>query len=157
MFVYGEPPFYAQVKRDGASINLRCVDRPVIDPELRDKESLLSAAMTVATADEIKQLFLEFQSVGVEFNQTLKREPWGARNFIVKDPDGNLRMFAAGGLMLDRDRMRGYCSNRSTNQRKSRVQTSSLPTWSSMPCSRFGLSLTSITMKPESVCLISTP
>ncbi len=94
VFVYGEPPFYAQVKRDGASVNLRCVDRPVIDPELRDKESLLSAAMTVATADEIKQLFLEFQSAGVEFNQTLKREPWGARNFIVKDPDGNLLLFA---------------------------------------------------------------
>ena len=79
-----------QVKRDGAAINLRCVDRPVIDPALRDRESLLSAAITVATADEIKQLFLEFQSAGVEFFQTLKREPWGARTFIIKDPDGNL-------------------------------------------------------------------
>src|SRR6266478_9617135 len=61
VFTYGEPPFYAQVKRDGARLNLRCVDRPVIDPELRDREELLSAALTVATADEIKQLFLEFQ------------------------------------------------------------------------------------------------
>ncbi len=94
VFMYGEPPFYAQVKRDGAALNLRCVDRPVIDPALRDKESLLSAAMTVATAEEIKQLFLEFQSAGVEFNQTLKREPWGAKDFIVKDPDGNLLLFA---------------------------------------------------------------
>ena len=94
VFMYGKPPFYAQVKRDGAALNLRCVDRPVIDPALRDKESLLSAAMTVATAEEIKQLFLEFQSAGVEFNQTLKREPWGAKDFIVKDPDGNLLLFA---------------------------------------------------------------
>ena len=93
-FAYGEPPYYAQVKRDGARLNLRCVARPVIDPEPRDREELLSAAMTVGTADEIKQLFLEFQTAGVAFFQTLKTQPWGARTFIVKDPDGNLLLFA---------------------------------------------------------------
>ena len=31
-FTYGEPPFYAQVSRDGVRLNLRHVDRPVIDP-----------------------------------------------------------------------------------------------------------------------------
>jgi catechol 2,3-dioxygenase-like lactoylglutathione lyase family enzyme len=93
-FTYGEPPFYAQVKRDGARLNLRCVERPVIDPALRDREEWLSAALTVATSAEIKALFLEFQAAGVAFFQTLKREPWGARNFIVRDPDGNLLLFA---------------------------------------------------------------
>ena len=93
-FTYGEPPFYAQVKRDVACINLRCVEQPVIDAELRDREQLLSASLTVATSEEIKALFLEFQAAGVTFFQTLKREPWGARNFIVKDPDGNLLLFA---------------------------------------------------------------
>jgi catechol 2,3-dioxygenase-like lactoylglutathione lyase family enzyme len=93
-FSYGEPPFYAQVKRDGARLNLRCVDRPVIDPELRDREQLLSAALTVETAEEIKALFLEFEAAGVAFFQKLKREPWGARNFIIRDPDGNLLLFA---------------------------------------------------------------
>ena len=34
------------------------------------------------------------QSAGVAFHQTLKRMPWGAENFIVKDPDGNLLLFA---------------------------------------------------------------
>jgi uncharacterized glyoxalase superfamily protein PhnB len=96
-FTYGEPPFCAQVKRDGALLNLRCVDSPVINPELRDREELLSAAMTVARADEIKQLFLEFQSANVTFFQTLKKQPWGARNFIIKDPDGNLLLFAGPG------------------------------------------------------------
>jgi catechol 2,3-dioxygenase-like lactoylglutathione lyase family enzyme len=94
VFTYGEPPFYAQVKRDGARINLRCVDRPVFDPALRERESLLSAAMTVASDEEIEQLFLEFQSAGVDFHQTLRREPWGAKNFVVRDPDGNLLLFA---------------------------------------------------------------
>lgn len=93
-FAYGEPPFYAQVTRDGARLNLRCVARPAIDPEFRDREELLSAALTVGTGDEVKQLFLEFQSTGVAFVQTLKTQPWGARNFIVKDPDGNLLLFA---------------------------------------------------------------
>jgi catechol 2,3-dioxygenase-like lactoylglutathione lyase family enzyme len=94
VFVYGEPPFYAQVKRDGARLNLRCVDAPVVDGALRERESLLSASMTVATAEEIKQLFLEFRSSGVVFHQTLRAEPWGARDFIIRDPDGNLLLFA---------------------------------------------------------------
>jgi catechol 2,3-dioxygenase-like lactoylglutathione lyase family enzyme len=94
VFSYGEPAFYAQLRRDGAALNLRHIDRPVIDPGLRDREELLSASFTVATAEEIKHLFLEFQAAGVTFFQTLKKQPWSARNFIVKDPDGNLLLFA---------------------------------------------------------------
>jgi len=94
VFVYGEPPFYAQVRRDYGVLNLRCVDRPLIDPTLRERESLLSSYMAVNTHKEIKALFLEFQGKGVTFFQTLKKEPWGAKNFIVKDPDGNLLLFA---------------------------------------------------------------
>ena len=93
VFSYGKPPYYAQVGRDAASLNLRCVERPVIESTVRDREELLSASMTVATADEIKLLFLEFRSAGVAFHQTLKKQPWGAKNFVVKDPDGNLLLF----------------------------------------------------------------
>jgi hypothetical protein len=53
-FTYGEPPYYGQVKRDTARINLRCVKPPAIEPALRDREELLSATLTVATVDEIK-------------------------------------------------------------------------------------------------------
>ena len=94
VFSYGKPLYYAQVGRDGARLNLRRVERPVIEATVRDAEELLSASMTVATADEIKLLFLEYQSTGVTFHQTLKKQPWGAKNFIVKDPDGNLLQFA---------------------------------------------------------------
>jgi len=94
-FEYGRPPFYAQVIRDGARLNLRHVDEPIVEARLSEREGLLSASMTVATASEIKQLFLEFQSVnGLVFHQTLKKAPWGTRNFIVKDPDGNLLLFS---------------------------------------------------------------
>jgi len=94
VFSYGDPPYYAQVARDAARLNLRCVDGHVIAATARDREELLSASMTVATADEIKLLFLEFQSAGVTFHQRLKKQPWGARNFVVRDPDGNLLLFA---------------------------------------------------------------
>jgi catechol 2,3-dioxygenase-like lactoylglutathione lyase family enzyme len=100
VFSYGEPPYYAQVGRDGARVNLRYVEGPrrvggpAIESTVRDREELLSASLTVATADEIKLLFLEFQSAGVTFHQTLKKQPWGAKNFVVKDPDGNLLLFA---------------------------------------------------------------
>ena len=94
VFSYGRPPYYAQVGRDAARLNLRCVERPVIESAVRDGEELLSVSMTVATANEIKLLFLEFRSAGVAFHQTLEKQPWGARNFVVKDPDGNLLLFA---------------------------------------------------------------
>jgi uncharacterized glyoxalase superfamily protein PhnB len=50
--------------------------------------------MAVDTHEEIEQLFLEFQAAGITVFQTLKKEAWGAKTFIVKDPDGNLLLFA---------------------------------------------------------------
>jgi len=97
VFVYGEPPFYAQVRRDRGRFNLRCVDRPVIDPERRDRESLLAADLAVETHAELETLCREFQAAGFDFFQPLRREPWGAATFIVRDPDGNLLLFAGPG------------------------------------------------------------
>jgi catechol 2,3-dioxygenase-like lactoylglutathione lyase family enzyme len=90
-FTYGEPPFYGQVQRDDARLNLRRVEAPVIDPQLRDREDLLSAVITLADA---KPLFLEYQASGVDFHQRLRTERWGAHTFIVRDLDGNLILFA---------------------------------------------------------------
>jgi len=93
-FIYGEPPFYGQVFRDGARLNIRHLDEPAINPELLDKEHLLSASITV---DDAEPLFLEFQTASALFHQTLKTESWGARTFIVRDPDGNLILFSGRG------------------------------------------------------------
>jgi uncharacterized glyoxalase superfamily protein PhnB len=92
--VYGDPPYYGQVIRDNARLNLRLVCEPVFAGDVRKREHLLSATITVATAKEIKQLFLSYQTAGVSFHQALKKEPWGARTFIVSDPDENLILFA---------------------------------------------------------------
>ena len=90
-FRYGKPPFYGQVVRDGAALNLRHVDIPVVDRARSAREDLLSAAISV---DEIAALYEEFRLRGVAFHQALRLEPWGARTFIVADPDGNLLLFS---------------------------------------------------------------
>lgn len=94
-FTWGEPPFCAQVARGGARLNLRRVCGPVFDAGFRTREpDALSAAIVL---DDAKPLFLEFQAAGIAFHQALRTEPWGARTFIVADPDGNLVLFAGGG------------------------------------------------------------
>ena len=93
-FVYGEPPFYAQVIRDGASLALRHVDRPVMEKlaeALKADVDMLAASISV---DDVQALHREFQTAGVAFHQELRREEWGARTFIVRDLDGNLLLFA---------------------------------------------------------------
>jgi uncharacterized glyoxalase superfamily protein PhnB len=70
------------------------VCEPVYVGDIREREELLGASMTVESAAEIKQLFLQYQAAGVDFLQNLRQEPWGARTFIVRDPDGNLLLFA---------------------------------------------------------------
>jgi len=93
-FTYGEPPFYGQVFRDGVRLNLRQTDDPVMDPGRRDAEQLLSASITL---EDATPLFLEYQQAGVALAQPLRSEAWGARTFIVRDPDGNLLLFAGRG------------------------------------------------------------
>ena len=93
-FVYGDPPFYAQVSRDNARLALRYMDEPFFAEDIREREGLLSASITLATADEITRLFLAFQAAHVPIEQPLRNELWGAKTVIVKDPDGNLILFA---------------------------------------------------------------
>jgi catechol 2,3-dioxygenase-like lactoylglutathione lyase family enzyme len=88
-FTYGVPAFYAQIIRDGARLNLRHVDKPPFSG--RSVDDLLAATIIV---ENIKALFLEYQAATAPFHQALRTEPWGARTFIVKDPDGNLICFA---------------------------------------------------------------
>jgi catechol 2,3-dioxygenase-like lactoylglutathione lyase family enzyme len=93
-FVYGDPPFYGQVKRDNARLALRLVCEPVFVGDIREREHLLSASITLDSTVDTKHLFLEFQTAGVSFHRTLKAEPWGAINFVVMDPDRNLILFS---------------------------------------------------------------
>lgn len=77
-FIYGDPPQYAQVIRDNARLTLRLIFEPVFAGDIREREHLLSASITVATANEFKQLFMSYHAAAVSFHQPLKKEPWGA-------------------------------------------------------------------------------
>ncbi len=52
-FVYGDPPFYGQVSRDHAHLALRWMDESFFAQDIREREGLLSASITLASADEI--------------------------------------------------------------------------------------------------------
>jgi catechol 2,3-dioxygenase-like lactoylglutathione lyase family enzyme len=93
-FSHGDPPFYAQVVRDAARLNLRRIHGLVFDRGFRDREpDALSATLVLGDPEP---LYREFEAAGVSFYQALRMEPWGARTFIVSDPDGNLIAFAGG-------------------------------------------------------------
>jgi catechol 2,3-dioxygenase-like lactoylglutathione lyase family enzyme len=95
-FKYGKPVFYALVQRDGACLNLRHVDAPVLNRELDG--DLLSASIPVRN---VKALYSEYLSVSAPMQQRLKKQPWGAEDFIVRDPDGNLVHFAQSIELAD--------------------------------------------------------
>lgn len=92
VFVHGDPPFYAQVQRGGARLNLRRTNGEVFASGFRERETdALSATVIV---QGIEALFRVFDAAGVEWHQRLRREAWGARTFILRDPGGNLIAFA---------------------------------------------------------------
>lgn len=93
---YGEPPFFAEVARDLARFCLRHVDAGVVDEAMRRKEDLFELAIGLENAAQVKALYEAFSAAGAVFHQPIKRHPWGARDFVVRDPDGNLISFGAG-------------------------------------------------------------
>ncbi len=93
VFTYGEPPFFGQVARDGVPINLRYVCDPVFVAGVREREDLFAATIGCSG---VKALHDEFKAAGAVFHQGVKRHPWGAIDFVVKDPDGNLISFGWG-------------------------------------------------------------
>jgi uncharacterized protein YjbI with pentapeptide repeats len=91
-FAYGDPAFYAQVRRGGWRLNLRQVSGPVFAEGLRESgPDLLSATLVM---DDIGPLHAEYRSAALAFHQPLRTEPWGALTFIIRDPDDNLIAFA---------------------------------------------------------------
>ncbi len=89
-FTYGQPAFFGVVQRGAARIGLRHVDAPVFVEGLQARWHLIP--VTIETPN-LKALYGEYQAAGVPFYQPLKRQPWGAQDFVVEDPDGNLIAF----------------------------------------------------------------
>ena len=91
-FTHGTPPFSAQVVCGGARLNLRLAPRPSFDAAFLQQEiDPICATVTVEAAEALHEAW---RGAGVDLHQALRREPWGAWTFIVRDPSGNLVLFA---------------------------------------------------------------
>ena len=90
-FLHGQPAFYGAVSRDGACVHLKFVHEPVLAVGAQDRDGLITAFIEV---ENVKALYAEYVTAGATFDQKLKKQAWGGRDFIVRDPDGNGICFA---------------------------------------------------------------
>ena len=90
-FLHGKPPFYGSVSRDGACVHLKFVHEPMLAVGAQDRDGFIVAFIEV---ENVKALYAEYLAAGAMFDQKLKKQAWGGRDFIVRDPDGNGLCFA---------------------------------------------------------------
>lgn len=83
-FSFGEPPRYASVKRDAVSVHL-CAS-----PENAARRGHGSVYVF---CDEVDGYFRDVASRGAAVTSPLSTQPYGMRDFQIKDPDGNLLGF----------------------------------------------------------------
>ncbi len=79
-FRWGDPTFYAGVCRDDATIHLQAVhaaDRPA------------GAARVALMVGDVDALHRELCDRGARVEGPPETRPYGIRNFVVEDPDGN--------------------------------------------------------------------
>jgi uncharacterized glyoxalase superfamily protein PhnB len=62
------------------------VHEPVFAVGAQDREGFISAFVEV---ENVKALYAEYVAAGATFDQKLKKQAWGGRDFVVRDPDGN--------------------------------------------------------------------
>jgi len=85
-FLHGHPAFYGSVSRDGACVHLKFVHEPVLAVGAQDRDGFITAFIEV---ENVKALYAEYVTAGATFDQKLKKQAWGGRDFIVRDADGN--------------------------------------------------------------------
>jgi uncharacterized glyoxalase superfamily protein PhnB len=85
-FLHGKPPFYGSVSRGGACVHLKFVHEPVLAVGAQDRDGFITAFIEV---ENVKALYAEYVAAGATFDQKLKKQAWGGRDFVVRDADGN--------------------------------------------------------------------
>lgn len=93
-FLYGTPPFYGAVSRDGVCLHLRHVHAPNFAELTAREESLILATIEVS---EVQSLYEDLAARGADIAQPVTRQEWGGTDFHVRDPDGNVFSFVVYG------------------------------------------------------------
>jgi len=91
----GEPPYYAEVRRDAARIALRCVTGPVFNGDVRDRQELMAASIEVDHLETLTELYERARLTGAFISRKIEAKPWGAWVFVMRDLDGNLLLISA--------------------------------------------------------------
>ncbi len=85
--VWGEPPEFAIVARDGAHLMLsQAPVEHVIVPHWKIKDKLWNAYFWV---DDARAMFDEFVKRGAAIDYDLCEQPYGVLEFGIQDPDGH--------------------------------------------------------------------
>ncbi len=85
-FLYGDPPYYGSVSRDGACLHLRYLVQPNFPERSAREDALIVASFEIS---DVYALYAEFESRDVPIARGLIKQVWGGTDFHVCDPDGN--------------------------------------------------------------------
>ncbi|MEK6282804.1 MAG: VOC family protein [Acidobacteriota bacterium] len=82
---WGEPPTDGGVQRDG--VRLYLVQNPELAARAKDAEVTI-------TVEDIDSLYAEHMAGGAPIEMTIRNEPWGSREYHVRDPSGYILRFS---------------------------------------------------------------
>ncbi|MBX9757574.1 MAG: VOC family protein [Beijerinckiaceae bacterium] len=83
-FEYGEPPFYAGLRRDDVIVHLMQANQTSRTP---------GQSAIYAFVDDVDALHAQMKGLGAHITQEPQDYPYGMRDFMVRDLDGNQLAF----------------------------------------------------------------
>ena len=88
-WTWGEPPTDGGVQRDG--VRLYLVQNPELAACAKDAEVTI-------LVDNIDALYAEHQASGAPIEMTIRDEPWGSREYRVRDLSGYILRFSGDAI-----------------------------------------------------------
>jgi uncharacterized glyoxalase superfamily protein PhnB len=88
-FLWGDPPSYGRVRHsgDGAPIYIHLSSAP--------REQIAPCELRIHVGRDVDGLHAAYASRGANVGALPKDQPWGLREFELRDPDGHLLIFGA--------------------------------------------------------------
>ncbi|MCU0940844.1 MAG: VOC family protein [Burkholderiaceae bacterium] len=88
-FLWGEPPSYGRVRHtgDGASIYIHLSPAP--------RSEIAPCELRLHVGHDVDGLHAAYAARGADVGPAPRNQPWGLREFELRDPDGHLLIFGA--------------------------------------------------------------
>ena len=82
-FTWGDPPVYAGVK--AGQVEVYFTHDPAMSRAIRERGLTPDVFLWVTGIDEI---YAQHQAQGAQIIEPLSQRPWGARQYVVREPNG---------------------------------------------------------------------